>query len=173
MRDLFETDGQYFLLDEGGCSERRSAAGGSRGSRVQSAAEAQLVENADGGHDEEAASGGQRARTPTHEQPQRRLREAARSRAGVGQRSQALQVRDAADGADVHWRLARALEAVLNRRMRHQAPLTTTWHLKNCPNPVDSMVVATFSVEKVYLLFRCTFHLVRRSLLSRRNLFEN
>lgn len=52
--------------------------------------------------------GGERAREAAHEQPERSVRPTARSGAGRGRRTQAVQVRDTPDGPDVHRSPARS-----------------------------------------------------------------
>ena len=72
-----------------------------------------MFQVADGRRGEEAAIGGQRAGATAHEQPQRRLRTTAGSGPFAGQRSQTLQIRNAADGADVHRSPGRIAPATL------------------------------------------------------------
>ena len=49
------------------------------------------------------AAGGERAGAEADERPERRLRAPERAHPQSGQRQEAQQVRDAPDGADVHW----------------------------------------------------------------------
>lgn len=103
---------------------------------------------------ETAAVGGERARETPHEQPERGVRPAPGRGARGRRRPQAVQIRNAPDGPDVHRRLARSARRTAARDRGDRStvfPVATGAPVSRRPRSV------CFSFVRIYALFTYRF----------------